>query len=113
MRPHPQRTLQSRNGACGVEVNAGAKRRRAENRDLRFGALQPTAMQLRGVQGGAVRHTAAYLDIKAPRWGPEERAYQTVKPRKPYVYGTGRNNALMHVVRCVRLRWWTAGPRGA
>ena len=60
-----------------------------------------------------MRHTAAYLDIKAPRWGPEERAYQTVAPRKPYVYGTARNNALIHVIRCVRLRWWDTGPRGA
>jgi hypothetical protein len=54
----------------------------------------------------------AYLEIIAPRWGKEEREYQTVPPRKPYVCGTGKNNALMHKIKNVRLRWWGLGPRG-
>lgn len=57
-------------------------------------------------------HTIAYEGITAPRWGPEEREYQTVKARKPYVHGTGKNNALIHKIRCVRLRWWTCGSNG-
>ena len=28
------------------------------------------------------------------------------------MHGTGRNNALIHTIRCVRLRWWTCGPGG-
>lgn len=56
--------------------------------------------------------TAAYLDIMAPRWGKEESDVQIVPSRKPYVYGTNRNNALIHVVRHLRLRWWTYGADG-
>lgn len=59
-----------------------------------------------------MKHVAAYMEITAPRWGKEEREYQTVPARKPYVYGTGHNNAVMHKIRNLRLRWWTCGPRG-
>src|SRR6185312_704627 len=63
------RTLQSRNGACGVEVNAGAKRRRAENRDLCFGSLQSGFVQLRGVQGGGVKPICYDLFCGLGGWG--------------------------------------------
>lgn len=56
--------------------------------------------------------TAAYNEIRVPRWGKEEKEYQIVKPRKPYVFGTNSNNALIHKVRHMRLRWWACGPRG-
>lgn len=59
-----------------------------------------------------MRHTAVYPEITAPRWGKEEREVQIVPARKPYVYGTNSNNALMHRVKHLRLRWWTYGPHG-
>ncbi|HEX3985790.1 MAG TPA: hypothetical protein VHX13_04190 [Acidobacteriaceae bacterium] len=57
-------------------------------------------------------HIAAYPEIIAPRWGAEEREYQTVAPKQPWVHGTGKNNALIHRIRVVRLRWWTCGRGG-
>ena len=69
------------------------------------------ALRLLHLCGDGVR-TVAYPKITAPRWGPEEREYQTVAPKKPYVHGTGKNNALIHTIRCVRLRWWACGPAG-
>lgn len=56
--------------------------------------------------------TAIYPEITAPRWGIEEQEVQIVSPRKPYVYGTGKNSALVHKINYIRLRWWTYGPRG-
>jgi hypothetical protein len=55
---------------------------------------------------------AAYTEIRAPRWGKEEREYQIVVPKKAYVYGTGRNNCLIHRISHIKLRWWTPGPEG-
>jgi len=59
-----------------------------------------------------MRHVAAYTEITAPRWGKEEREYKVVKSRVPYIYGTGRNNCLIHKINYVRLKWWEVGPRG-
>lgn len=50
--------------------------------------------------------TALYDGVTAPRWGKEENEYQIVAPRKPYVYGTNSNNALVHAVAYMKLRWW-------
>jgi hypothetical protein len=59
-----------------------------------------------------MRHIAAYTEITAPRFGTEEREYSIAKHHPPYVYGTGRNNCLIHKINYVKLRWWTHGPRG-
>lgn len=56
---------------------------------------------------------SAYPEIRAPRWGVEESEFQIVKPKAPYVFGIGRNNAVIHTIRHIRLRWWTTGPSGA
>jgi hypothetical protein len=56
---------------------------------------------------------STYSGITAPRWGKEENERQIVRPKKQYVYGTGRNNALLHKVDRLELRWWTCGPTGA
>lgn len=56
--------------------------------------------------------TSFYPEITAPRWGPEELEYHDVLPKKPWVYGTGKQNALIHRIRVVRLRWWTWEPDG-
>ena len=55
---------------------------------------------------------SAYTEIRAPRWGKEEKEYQIAKKHPKYVFGVGGNNALVHKIRCVRLRWWTVGPSG-
>lgn len=55
---------------------------------------------------------ATYNEIRAPRWGKEEKDYQIVAPKKAYVYGTGRNNCLVHKINYIKLRWWTYGPGG-
>lgn len=57
--------------------------------------------------------TACYTEIRAPRWGREEREVQIVKPKMDWVFGTNKSNALIHRVHHVRLRWWTYGPGGA
>lgn len=59
-----------------------------------------------------MRQVAAYTEITAPRWGKEEREYQIVKSRVPYIYGTSRNACLIHKINYVRLQWWKCGPRG-
>lgn len=56
--------------------------------------------------------TAAYMEIRAPRWGVEEKEVQIVAPKKPWVFGTGRGNALIHKINHIRLRWWDFGPGG-
>jgi hypothetical protein len=55
---------------------------------------------------------ATYTEIRAPRWGKEEREYVIAKSSRPYAYSTGANSCLVHKVLHLRLRWWTAGPRG-
>lgn len=59
-----------------------------------------------------MRHTAAYTEIRAPRWGKEEREYAIANPKVPYVYSTGPNSCLVHKINYVRLRWWECGPKG-
>lgn len=56
--------------------------------------------------------TVTYEGITAPRFGAEENERQIIAPKKPYVHGTGRNNALLHVINYVQLRWWTWEPNG-
>jgi hypothetical protein len=56
--------------------------------------------------------TRAYTEIRAPRGGKEEREYQTVPSKKQWIYGTGRNNALVHKISHLRLRWWTHSSPG-
>ena len=56
---------------------------------------------------------ATYPEIRAPRWGKEESEYELAKKHPEYVFGVGANNALVHKIRCVRLRWWTTSPSGA
>lgn len=65
-----------------------------------------------GPEGGVMKHTAAYTEIHAPRWGKEEREYAIAKSHPPYVYSTGGNSCLIHKINHVRLRWWECGPRG-
>lgn len=56
--------------------------------------------------------TECYDDIRAPRWGKEECEYQTAKANRQWVYGSGKNNALMHKVLYLKLRWWVTGSGG-
>lgn len=56
--------------------------------------------------------TAAYHEIRAPRWGNEESEWQTVASKSKYVFGTNSQNALMHRILHLQLRWWTCGPQG-
>ncbi len=60
-----------------------------------------------------MRHTAAYTEIIAPRWGKEESEYTLAKRTPKYIYGASGNSCLIHKVREVRLRWWTCGPNGS
>jgi hypothetical protein len=59
-----------------------------------------------------MRHVAAYTEIRAPRWGKEEREYVIAKSRHAYAYSTGANSCLVHKISYLRLRWWTCGPGG-
>lgn len=59
-----------------------------------------------------MRHTAIYTEIRAPRWGKEEREYTLAKRTPKYIYGASGNSCLIHKVREVRMRWWECGPGG-
>jgi len=58
-------------------------------------------------------HIAAYTEIRAPRWGKEESESQIVASKVPYVFGIGANNAVIHTIKHIRLRWWTTSAGGA
>jgi len=53
-----------------------------------------------------------YPEIRAERWGKEEREFTLVKKHPKYIFSSSRNAALIHRIREVRLRWWTYGPGG-
>lgn len=55
---------------------------------------------------------AVFPEVRAPRWGAEEREFTLAKKHAPYVFSTSRGAALIHKVNRVELRWWDTGGGG-